>query len=220
MRKLLFDLYIPDSNKYMLIYTVLPIPQYHLYLPYRFTNTIPHTPPSPLHELSPPSRSLRLIIRPPLLINLHPINQPIRLRKRTRQQLRMRITRRRRTRTITRPPHILRARPLPTQRGIKHDIHIREMLIDVAVTREMSHGRAPVAGVGNSGRDVCGDGGAGEEVDVDVLGGPFCGVDAAADGVEAGTERLLVRAQDGAAGVFLLVGGVGVAVCGVDFRVG
>ena len=70
------------------------------------------------------------------------------------------------------------------------------MLVDVAVAGEVGHGCAPAAGVGGAGCDVGGDGGAREEVDVDVLRGPFCGIDTAADGVEAGTERLRVLAHD------------------------
>lgn len=108
----------------------------------------------------------------------------------------MRITRCRRTRTIARSPHVLRACPLPTECGIEDDIHVGKMLVDVAVAGKMGHWCAPAAGVGGAGCDVSRDGGAREKVNVNVLGRPFCGVDTAADGVEAGTERLLVLAHN------------------------
>ncbi len=200
----------------MLTYTVIPISQGHLHHLYKSTNTTTRTPSSPLHNLSPPYLSFRRTIRPGLLINLHSINQPVCLRKRTWHQLRMRVTRCRHICTTASPPHILRTRPLPTERGIEDDIHIGEMLIDVAVAGEVCHGCAPAAGIGGAGCDVGGNGGAREEVDVDVLGCPFCGVDSPTYGVEAGTKGLRILAHNGAPGIFLLVGGICVAVCSVD----
>lgn len=66
---------------------------------------------------------------------------------------------------------------------------VLEVLVDVAGAGELRRGLAPAARVGGSGFDVLGDLGAGEEPDFDGLGGPFCGVDAAAVGVEVGAER-------------------------------
>ena len=66
------------------------------------------------------------------------------------------------------------------------------MLRDVAAAGKVSHWCAPAAGVGGSGCDIGGNGGAWEEVDVDVLGCPFCGIDSPTNGVEAGTKGLRV----------------------------
>ena len=70
------------------------------------------------------------------------------------------------------------------------------MLRDVAAAGKVSHWCAPAAGVGGAGCDVGGNGGAREEVDVDVLGCPFCGIDSPTDGVEAGTKGLRVRSHE------------------------
>ena len=70
------------------------------------------------------------------------------------------------------------------------------MLVDVAIAGKVGHRCAPAAGVGGTGCDVGGDEGAWEEVDVYVLGCPFCGVNSPTDGVEAGAERLRVLAHD------------------------
>ena len=160
---------------------------------------LPTSRPTPLHRINP-----------------HPINKPIRLRKRRPIPLHMCITRRLHARALTRPPHIVRPGPLPAQRRVEHDIHVLEMRVNVAGACVVRHRGAPAAWVGGAGGDVCGDGGAGKEVDGDVVGGPFCGVDAAADGVETGAEGVRVACCDRAAGVLLLALGVGVAVCGVD----
>ena len=152
-----FNLCILESREYVLTYTVLRHLEDHMYHPYKSTYTATHIPSSPLHNFSPPYLSFRRTTRPCLLVNLHAINQPVRFRKRTRQQLRMRITRCRRIRTIAHPPHIVRARPLPTKRGIEDDIHVGEMLIDIAVAGIVGHWCAPAARVGGAGCDVAGN---------------------------------------------------------------
>lgn len=97
------------------------------------------------------------------------------------------------------------------------------MFLDIAVVaRVVREGRAPRgARVGDvvaiAGRvDVGGDVLTGEEPDGNCGGVPFCRVDAAADVVETGAEVGLVGREDAAAGVDLLAGGVGVAICRVD----
>lgn len=86
------------------------------------------------------------------------------------------------------------------------------MAVDVAPAGVAGERRAPRARVGAAGRHVRGDGAAREEPDGDGGAGPFGGVDAAADGVEAGAEVGGRGGEDGAAGVLGLRGRVGVAV--------
>ena len=93
------------------------------------------------------------------------------------------------------------------------------MLVDVAVAvaaAEVRHGGAPFCGVGGgAGAEVCGNLAAWEVPDGNGLGGPFSGVDAAADGVEAGAVGSGVVAHVCAPSVFLLPRGVGITVCGI-----
>lgn len=90
------------------------------------------------------------------------------------------------------------------------------MRVDVATPRVLGERGAPRGRIGGPGRDVRGDGRAGEEPDGDGLAGPFGRVDAAAHGIEAVAEVRGAVGEDGAAGVFGLFGRVGVAVGGVD----
>ena len=155
---------------------------------------------------------------PSLRKNLHRINQPIRLLKNLRIVLHISLTRRRLRPTATLRPNILITRPLTTKRRVKNNLHVFKMTVNIAVIRstaEMRHRGAPLRRVGRVRRDIGGDLGAREIPDRDGLRCPFCGVDAAADGIEAGAVRSGVVAHVGASGVGFLAWGVTVAVCGV-----
>ena len=148
-----------------------------------------------------------------LLKDLHRIDKPIRLRERARVLLDVRLARTRLGLAAALGPHL--PRPRPAERGVENDIHVLEVRVDVAVARVPGERGAPLARVRGAGRDIGGDVLAREEPDGDGGAGPVGGVDAAADGVEAGAKVGGVGGQDAAACVARLFGGVGVAVGGV-----
>lgn len=89
----------------------------------------------PLSLHSPPLR--------PRLINLHTINQPIRLPKHLGILLHVSLTRRRLRRTCTLRPHMWIPSPLTTEGRIKQNAHIFEMRIDITLPRKRRHRHPP-----------------------------------------------------------------------------
>lgn len=162
-----------------------------------------HLPPQPPPP-TPPA---------PLLVDPHIVDKPIRVLKNARVLLNVRLAGIRLLLAAALRPDL--SRPRPAERGVEHDVHVLEMVVDVAPARIVRQRGAPRARIRAVGRDVRRDRRAGEEPDGDRLAGPFGRVDAAADGVEAGAEVGGVVGQDAAACVFGLFGGVGVAVRGV-----
>jgi len=77
------------------------------------------------------------------------------------------------------------AGPGATESGVEDDGVVVEVVVEVAAL-EIGHGLAELADIGLAGLDGRGNVVAREEPDVDVLRGPFHGVDATADAVEAG----------------------------------
>lgn len=71
------------------------------------------------------------------------------------------------------------AGPVAAEGRVEDELQAGEVGGDVAGPREEGDGAAPAGRVGLAGGDVCRDGGAGEEVDLDRGRGPFGGVDAA-----------------------------------------
>ena len=126
-----------------------------------------------------------------LLVDLDRINQPIRLGESARILHHKRLARPRFCLTAALLPIL--ARPLPAKSRVEDDVHVLEMVIDVAViARVVREGGAPgsarVGDVVVVADDVGGDVLAGEEPDGDGGGVPLGRVDAAADVVEAGAE--------------------------------
>lgn len=93
------------------------------------------------------SRNLPLSLHsPPLrarLINLHTINQPIRLPKHPRILLQKRLTCRRLGRTTALCPNMWIACPLTAERRIKQNAHIPEMRINITLPRKRRHRHPP-----------------------------------------------------------------------------
>lgn len=171
---------------------------------------IPHRPIHTQPRATPagPLRLSRLLKHP------HRINQPIRLRKRLRIRPHIRLAGRCLLATTRRRPRL--ARPRAAESGVENDLHVFEMLVDIAAAPAKPRGRsAPLAWVGcaavlNIGRDAA----ARPEPDADGLGRPFGGVDATVPGVEGGAKSVGTMARDGAPRVLRLPWRIAVAIRG------
>ena len=167
-----------------------------------------HLPPiDPPNRLPPNLRPTRAL----LLINPDTFDEPVRLDHIFRIIRHILLARRRLAAARAILPHA--PGPLATKRRVEDEIVVFEMVVDVARAGELRRGLAPRGGVGLLGFDVLGDFGAGEKPDLDGLGGPLGGVDAAAVGVEASAEAGRVGGGDAAASVLGLLGVFDVAVC-------
>jgi hypothetical protein len=107
-----------------------------------------------------------------------------------------------------RAPELLVTSPVATKGRVEDEVHVHEMAIDIAATAALEERQrcAPLVGRGRlwarvrtGGQVRWGSGGAREEPDLDVRGRPFGGVDAAAAGVKARTERHARGGRDAAA---------------------
>lgn len=108
--------------------------------------------------------------------------------------------------------------PVAAEGGVKDDVVVHEMLIDIAVgaANEPCGCRTPAPRVGLGYRDIGWDTVTGEEPDVDGGAGPFGGVDAAAGIVQVGAIVVDAGGFDGAAKTAFAVGvGEGAAGAGV-----
>lgn len=124
-------------------------------------------------------------------------------------------------------PHA--AGPVAAERRVEDDAHVAHVVVERAPGAgvERHDGQAPARGVGPAGGDVGGHGAAREEPHVDARFLPLHGVDAAAAGVEAGSEGAGAGGAHGAAqgaaeGVAVVAeaGGGALGAAGVDGAAG
>ncbi len=143
-------------------------------------------PPLGIRKHFPPINPSDSFRRRLLLKHPDTLNKPIRLQHLLRMLRHILLARRRLSRTCPILPHP--AGPLPAKRRVEDQVVVLEVLVDIARAGELRRRLAPAARVGVAGFDILRDFGAGEEPDLDGLGGPLGGIDAAAVGVEVGAE--------------------------------